>query len=249
MPIYETARNKVAWANHHILEIESRIDGLKKNLVVTAHVDANAGCEFIQCAFAEPTEFTFVDELALRLGDAIHNLKCALDHAWFQTVTRLIPTGDWRRAKFPVYPTPDGLKNALVKLEIDIPTPNFFKFLIGEIQPYDGGNFSIRPVHLLNRRDKHSLLIPVVHYSSIGDIYVKDQRGELQKGQTWATDQPLPHRVTFPPGFHIEKPGSATFNVMFKYGSAGNETRMVDTLRVYLRDVLMIVKLLEKFRE
>jgi hypothetical protein len=249
MRIYETARNKVAWANHHIADIESRIDGLKKCLMVTVHVNPDTGCEFIKCDFADTTQGTIVDELALRLGDAVHNLKCALDHAWFQTVNRLIPTEKWERAKFPVYPSADLLEDALRKLKIDISTPKFFKFISCEIQPYKGGNVAIRPIHELNIRDKHRLLIPVVHYSSIGDIYVKDQRGERHRGFTWGTTDPLPHYLQFESGLHVENPGSASFEIMYEYGKAGNQMRMVDTLKFYSHHVLTVVQILEEFEE
>jgi hypothetical protein len=249
MPIYETARNKVIWANHHIADIEARIDSLKECLTVTAHIDPNTGCEFIKCDFAETTQRTVIDELALRLGDAVHNLKCALDHAWFQTVQRLIPSGSWERTKFPVYPEPDLLEDALRHLKIDISAPNFFRFVVGKIQPYEAGNLSIRAIHTLDMRDKHRLLIPVLHYSSIGDIYVEDENGHVTKGSTWGTTDPLPHYVTFVRGLHIKNPGSASFDVMFQYGNAGRETRMMDTLRFHLEDILTIVKLLEEFSE
>lgn len=249
MPIYETARNKVAWAHHHIEGIETRIDCLKKALVVTSHVNPETGCEFIKGDFADTTQGAFVDELALRLGDAIHNLKCALDHAWFQTITRLIPVGDWRQAKFPVYPTPDGLKRFLEGKKIDVSHRNFCRFLLGEIKPYDGGNVAIRPIHLLNRRDKHMLLIPVVHYCSIGNIHVKDKRGKIHKGGTFGTIQALPHFVNFERGLHVEDPGKISFEILFQYGKAGEHAGMVDMLKLYSHQVLMVVKLLEKFEE
>jgi hypothetical protein len=245
---YETARNKVTWADHHIADIESRIDSLKKCLVVTSHVNPNTGCEFIKCNFTEP-QGTFVDELALRLGDAVHNLHCALDHSWFQTVTRLIPSGDWRRTKFPVYPSVDSLETALRKIKIDVSTPNFFKFILGDIQPYSGGNVAIRPIHKLDTRDKHSLVIPVVHYMSIGHIYLKDKQGKIVEANTWGTIEPLPHHVEFERGLHIEEPGSATFEIMFEQGDTGHHMGMIETLRFYSHHVLMIVELLEKFRE
>jgi hypothetical protein len=249
MSIYETARNKVAWADHHILQIEGRIDELRESLAVAAHVNSETGCEFIKCDFADTTQGAFVDELALRLGDAIHNLKSALDHAWFQTVNRLIPSKDWERARFPVYPTDKLLEAALQNLEINISAPNFYKFIIRDIQPYNGGNIAIRPIHELDIRDKHRLLIPVVHYSSIGDIYVKDQGGKIYKGFTWGTIDALPHFVHFERGLHIEKPGQVSFEIMYEYGKAGHQTRMVDTLKFYSHHVLMIIELLEQFRE
>jgi hypothetical protein len=248
MPICKGARLKIKRANKHIAELETCIDSLKERLVVTAHVDTNSGCEYIKCGFAGTEESEVLEDLSAIIGDAVHNLKCALDHVWFETVRRLIPSSNWERAKFPAYPTSKHLELALRNLQIDVCAPYFFKFVIGQIKPYDGGDWAIWPVHKLDIRDKHWLLIPVIHYSSIGSIYVEDQHGETHRGDTWGTAQ-LPYYVNFEQGLHIKDPGGVSSNVMFQKGDAGTETRAVDTLRYYCAHLLMIVKLFEEFTE
>lgn len=83
----------------------------------------------------------------------------------------------------PLTPNND-LESALKKLEIHISTPNFFNLITRDIRPHSGGDFAIRTVHELDIRDKHRLLILVVHYSSIGDIYVEDEEGKVHRGET-----------------------------------------------------------------
>ncbi len=120
-------------------------------------------------------------------------------------------------------------------------------------------------MHKLDIRDKHRLLIPVINYFSIGDIYVEDQYGETHKGDTWGTSQ-LPFYVNFERGLHIKDPGRASFAVMFQMGDDSRpamevarlctgdvqlsppdktETRAVDTLHYYCAHVLRVVKLFE----
>jgi hypothetical protein len=221
-------------------------------LVCQSHVDPNTGNEFIKCDFVDILDRESFEYLPAIIGDAVHNLKCALDHAWLETMSRLVSSRDWSRTKFPVYPTRDDFESALKNLEVSSLAPEFSRFLVSEIKPYGGedGDFAIRTVHELDIRDKHRLLIPIVNYSSIGDIYVKDQQGQRHRGETWGTADPLPHFVgPFERGIHIEDPGSASFNVMFKYGDAGRETRAVDTLRTYSTLILRVVELLENFHE
>ena len=249
MLIYKGARLKIERANKHITDIELRIDLLKKGLIVSAQVEANTGCEFIHCDFANIKDRDAVDELAVMLGDAIHNLKCSLDHAWLETMARLVPSRNWERTKFPVYPTSNDLECALRSLGVHISAPHFFNLIMRDIRPHAGGDFAIRTVHELDIRDKHRLLIPLVHYSSIGEIYLKDPQGVMHRGNTWGTTIPLPHFVKFERGLHIEDPGSASFDVMFEYGDAGSETRTVDTLRLYSQHILRVVKLFEGFEE
>lgn len=249
MPICKGARLKVKRANKHITDIELSTDSLKKGLVCQAHINPNRGNEYIKCDFADIQDRESFEYLPVMIGDAVHNLKCALDHAWLEAMSRLVPSRDWSRTKFPVHPTRNDFELALDKSEVSALAPNFSRFLISEIKPYDGGDSAIRTVHELDVRDKHRLLIPVVHYSSIGAIYVKDQYGVRVKGGTWGTTDPLPHFVEFERGIHIEDPGSASFDVMFQYGDAGRETRAVDTLRLYSMHILRVVELLEEFRE
>lgn len=245
MAICKGARLKIERANKHISDIELRIASLEKSLTVTAHVNPDTGCEFIQCDFKDIKDRTAADELAPILGDAIHNLKCALDHIWFETISRLV-AGDWERSKFPVYPTVDLLENHLRNLKIDFFAPKFYNLLLREIRPYNGGDFAIRTIHELDIRDKHRLLIPVMNYSSIGDIHVKDEHGQIHRGDTWATNEPLPHFVDLVRGLHVENPGSASLSVMFEYRDVGGEMGM-DILRQFSHSVLHTVKLLEEF--
>ena len=91
MPICKGARLKIKRADKHIADLETCIDILKKRVVATAYVDANSGCEYIKCGFTGAEESEVLEDLAAIIGDAVHNLKSALDHVWFETVSRLIP--------------------------------------------------------------------------------------------------------------------------------------------------------------
>jgi hypothetical protein len=247
MPICQGARLKIERADHHITALEERIDFLKERLTVTAEVDPNSGLEYIKCDLQSAEDRETFERLPLIVGDAVHNLKCALDYVWLETVQRLIPNGDWDRTRFPIYPTRDLLQIALRKLKIETGAPRFFDFLLSEIKPYDEGDFAIRPVHLVDTGDKHRLLTPVIHYSSIDDIRV-EQNGEIHEGFTLATTNAPPLYVSFERGIHIKEPGRAAFTVMFREVSNGSETP-ADTLRIYSTFILRTVELFEKFEE
>jgi hypothetical protein len=150
---------------------------------------------------------------------------------------------------FPVFPACNHLETALRKLEIDTATPKFFDFLMREIKPYEGGDLAIRPIHVMDKGDKHRLLTPIIHYSALGDIRV-EQNGEIFEGFTHATTLPPPAYVgPFERGIHVKDPGRASLAVMFQEGNNRNETRAVDTLRIYSHYILQIVKLFEEFVE
>jgi len=248
MPICKGARLKIKRANKHIADIETSIGVLEKGLVVTIGVEPNTGCEFIKCDFAEIDHRETFDDLPTGIGDAIHNLKCALDHVWVETLTRIIPSEDWSASKFPVFPTRDEVERALSNPKKNISTlaPELFRFVLNEIQPYSSGNFAIRTVHELDIEDKHRLLIPIGHYFSIGGIRV-ESKGEIWPGGTLRTDIPFPHFLEFEQGIHIKNPGRPTFAVMIQYGDLGEEVRVVDTLKIFSRLIAAVVERFERF--
>lgn len=216
-------------------------------------MDPNSGGEYIKCDFGSVEDRESFKSLSTIVGDAVHNLKCALDHVWFETVIRVIPKekrvprDKWRSFKFPVYPTSNTLEQALQNLQIHISAPSLYGFLVTKVKPYNGrDDIAIWPVHDLDRRDKHRLLIPIIHYTSVGDIHLQDQYGQFHKGETWGTALPFPHVIgPFELGIHIKDPGSLSFEVVFEEDGAGAEA----TLRIYSRYILKVVELFEEFVE
>jgi hypothetical protein len=95
------------------------------------------------------------------LGDALHNLKSALDHAYCimveengRTVTRhtLFPFGEDR----------ESLKGSIngQKLKGLTPSDAVIDIILNEIQPYEAGKLGLYGLHLLDITDKHHVLIP-----------------------------------------------------------------------------------------
>ncbi len=250
MPVCIGARRKIQRANKHIADLGSCINSLKERLIVSIHVDPNTGCESIKCDFASAEDVVALkDDLSVILGDAVHNLKCALDYVWQETVARLIPDRHWAGTKFPCYPTSDALERKLAELKIDISAPRFSHFLVRNIKPYRRGDWAIRAIHELDVRDKHRLLIPTIQYSSISDVHLEDEHGEVYRGDTWSSPM-FPYLVVnFDGGRHVKDPGRASLLVMFEKGNSGEFTRAPDMLKFYSDHILMIVELFEKFRE
>jgi len=79
--MFDSAKQKVERANHHMADIEGQFAAFiasKPHTFVVEH-DDNTGILRIRIEFRKQLPSTF----ALIIGDAIHNLRCALDHvAW-----------------------------------------------------------------------------------------------------------------------------------------------------------------------
>jgi hypothetical protein len=96
--------------------------------------------------------------LAQIAGDAIQNLRSALDHLAYQLVLAGNGTPS-RRTCFPIFETPEKCKAELRgKLE---GMPEAAEKAIAEFKPYKGGNDLLWKLHSLNNIDKHRELIVV----------------------------------------------------------------------------------------
>jgi hypothetical protein len=243
MAIFQQARAKLNWANNHIADLDTRINLLQQRDVATVEIDPRFGNEVIKHDIADEHA---IRDIALMAGDAVHNLRCALDYAWIETVTLLAPSSKGKFTKFPVYPTHDSLKAALCGNKVDQVAPKLFDVILTEIKPYEGGNFAIWPIHRLDIRDKHRLLIPVIYYSSFRGIETQDETGEIRpNGFTMATNQQPPWYIPIPCGAHVKSKGQASISVMFEYESAGFERHIRESLKVYSCFILRVVETLE----
>src|SRR5438552_19148584 len=116
--MFSDARLKIDRANKHISDLEARLGGLEDRILVTVEINPDTGNEFIKYDLEDRT---VLDDAALMIGDAVHNLKCALDYTWIRTIERISPATDINFTKFPIYPPSDALEGALKGKKIDYP--------------------------------------------------------------------------------------------------------------------------------
>jgi hypothetical protein len=242
--VLRDSRLKVDRANKHIFDIRNRLVSLQDSETSSVEVNPATGSERLKHDFTDRTALT---DIALMVGDAVHNLKCALDYTWFQTIERLAPVAVGKFSKFPVYRFSDQLKTALEGREIHIAAPKLFDLMLTKIKPYEGGNPAIWTVHKLDIRDKHRLLIPVFTNLSIVGIEVEDERGNRHPGDTWATAQQAPFYIDFEVGLHVKDKGILSYEVIFE--DSGQLMHVPFTIMHYSELILKIVEVFEGFLE
>src|SRR5436309_676011 len=98
------------------------------------------------------------DSFALMSGDAIHNLRSALDHLAWQLVIANgnVPVSGGGGTQFPIYdpnPKAKSLQGVIQGI-----SPNAQKLIDG-IKPYKGGNDDFWILHQFDILDKHKLLV------------------------------------------------------------------------------------------
>lgn len=120
------------------------------------------------------------------IGDAVHNLRAALDHAWCELIQANGQTPG-SQSYFPFHPEIDQLKSTLEGQEQQtdakkppLPKSSVVRCIIDEIQPAkDGAGKRLYAIHTLDRADKHSVLLPASSAVQVGDITVQNPDGSV----------------------------------------------------------------------
>ena len=210
---FHGARLKVERAVQHINDLQRLTQDFADTHphIVNIDIDPDTGCDCLSIVPAEQLP----DTLLLVLGDAIHNLRAAIDHAWFQCVT-----SDSKYRKFPARETRQGVKDAINGLKENAPE-EIGRFVLDVVQPYRGGKGEhLYALHNLDIEDKHSLLIAHRQYSLVRGLVAKDDRGEEFAIPDWLIAPP--HAASQPfeghDRFHITHNGNAQMYVIFGEG-------------------------------
>jgi hypothetical protein len=211
--------------------------------IVNIQADPDTGCDRLSIAPAEQLP----DNLLLVLGDALHNLRSAIDHAWFQVVT-----SDPNYRKFPVRETREGVEAAINGLKENA-CEDIKRFVVDVVQPYRGGKGEhFLALHDLDIEDKHSLLIAHRQWTRIQGMVARDERGEEFVIPDWLIVPP--HTASEPfeghERFQITNFGDARTHVTFGEGmplqghyvlpTLNNLTKLVTSLISCFESILAV---------
>lgn len=117
------------------------------------------------------------DEAAAIAGDAVHNIRTALDHAYWDIVSPFATTKREQRAvQFPFCEEASRLEQTAKSRFADRVGGKFFN-AIKALKPYkeEGGNRLLYAIELLDIPDKHRLLIPVAEYKELDARIIRRQ--------------------------------------------------------------------------
>lgn len=104
------------------------------------------------------------DEIPLILGDAVHNLKSALDILAWRMVGDKAPNP--KRVLFPFADTEEGLKGSIGNRQTALAGEKVVR-TIKELKPYLGGNKYLYGVQTLDTSDKHHFIITTAQVTQI----------------------------------------------------------------------------------
>lgn len=118
-----------------------------------------------------------IDRAALICGDAIHNLRTALDHAYWEIVSPVARNDAERKTiQFPFRETEARLKKAVEEGFPQRVSPAFCKVLL-DLKPHGeaGGNKFLYFLYAVDILDKHKLLIPAANYADLSSKMMRQQ--------------------------------------------------------------------------
>lgn len=196
--------------------------------------------------------------IACAMGDAVHNLRAALDYL----TSELVGTHD-NRVSFPIHEKRESLERSF---EIDGATgkkgsnarieeamSGLGNFFLNEIRPYKTGDDThpmgqmIWALNDLDRIDKHKLLIPYLRVSSIPDFCAEDDHGAVISNMTLTTGLDIGRFFGFRDNVHIKSHGKPTAEILFPKGTFFQDQSVIPSLAQLAEATTQTINLLDEF--
>lgn len=213
--IFRDARLKLDRARHHINDLNRRLlefSGTNQH-ELSVEFDPKRGYDVIHVSSINAVPA----DVAPIVGDAIHNLKaaldyqiCAIEYARHRAINE--------RTQFPVRNSREELIAAIDGGIAKRIPQEVCRCIIDRIQPYRGGNgLPIWHLHKLDVLDKHRLLIPHFQISGIKGIRYKDQSDKETVLPEWfiAQRKHAAYLCSGQTGVRITDKGTSTLAMVF----------------------------------
>jgi hypothetical protein len=212
---------KTERAKKHIADIDKRLRTSSDTYGPSLYMDGNTGEKFLHYRI---TDTELRSDIALIIGDAVHNLKCALDIVWCGSVRALHPEANSRWLKFPIYRTRQELESALTKSR-KIPSGSpLFDLVVNRVKCYEGGDADILALHALDIDDKHHLLIPMLTVTGVKGVEVEHEDGKVTRHEIMLVP-PNSYRTIVPLESKIKNHGEVRFEIPFREGTSAGVSK------------------------
>lgn len=164
---FRGARLKIERADTHIKDLDLVVQRFfeRNPYQIFFHEDAS-GMQGPACRVSEvpPADWGLI------IGDAVHNLRSALD----VLANDLAKPERHGEARFPIFADQAGWAKAIKDMKRTTPDDVLAK--LEALQPYNGGDRRLRDLHLLNIQDKHKVIIPALGVVAVYNVSGR-QRG------------------------------------------------------------------------
>jgi hypothetical protein len=173
--ITDAANLKIERAKHHINDASLQINAYleKRPLRLVCEFDSKAYSVAHYIEVNEPVPKC----VALTIGDAVHNLRAALDMTIFAMIGDK-STKPWT-IQFPIARREDTLVSTMTSRQTNLAGENVVNYIKG-LKPYHGGSEWISGLDDLDVTDKHKLILTVANTASLAPALVAQINPSLQ---------------------------------------------------------------------
>jgi len=239
----DSALSKVKRASKHIRELTNLLNEKPPfRYILETNTITN------QRATISKKNEAVIQDLRDIAGDAIHNLRAALDHAYFDIVSPFaVGERGIKSVQFPFSINANKFKTAAENRLAHKVSTSFFT-AIKTLKPYgeDGGNEILYLVHELDALDKHRFPIPTADYKILrgaemqnliphfpfgvnSTIALSQNRRDIVWFAPVMASENIGHPI-FPTTFMFEKDINVPVDIIFKVRGIGKPRAMVPTL-------------------
>jgi hypothetical protein len=204
--MFDGAERKLDRAKEHIVDLQTQFRAFAHSHPYTASTKVTAKDGKISEVWFE-IEFStpLPSKLALILGDAIHNLRCVLDHSVWELIGIDGGTQD-RWTKFPTGRSRVDFESSVRGMKT--PRQDTKQFLTDLAAYPTGEGELLYGLNSLDNEDKHTITTPVAHAAAVeGLTFVDLITGKKLRADTLITDPSFDRTarlVTTLPGWGID---------------------------------------------
>lgn len=168
---FPAPRLKISRAKSHIAELEETLQAHKKSDWCKASLERLTNPAPGQPDYKLNVEFKGAPAIvSAQVGDAIHNLRSALDLLAVRLVE--LNGGNTKDVMFPFAKDAAALPQLMQARHLDRAGAADQATILA-LQPYHGGNAALRGLHDMDIQDKHHALIPVANFVTTPEIRMK----------------------------------------------------------------------------
>lgn len=188
---------KVERANRHIDELRQLTSPLSREMY-------SIGVEQGYGTLVDPNEPNFQlmyrpikpipELLALCIGDAVHNLRAALDHLSGGILRAWHPAPP-PKPHFPVHSERKSLVTDKHLSLVEEALPGSKELLLEKIRPTDGPNEHLWRFTTLDNNDKHNFILPTINLVEIANINYSTGGNTRVQNVTMGGNAATPHRL------------------------------------------------------
>lgn len=252
----ESAHLKIERAAKHLSDLNNLFRE-KRPFCYVLEIHAKSGQ---RATFAKTNE-PVINQSGLIVGDIIHNLRSALDHAYWAVVSPTATTDrEVKSIQFPFSATAAGLRKAVSSRLAQRVSQGLVNYILGlRAHGEAGGNQLLYLVHELDVVDKHRLLIPVGDYTRVSAAVIRKQVpdfpgsiggvmrfGSNYRDVTWS-GAPLASVYNLAADGMFEQELDIPVDIVFKVGPQKKMYPVIPTLDELVDVIRSIVVALEAF--